>query len=331
MPALTLRQRSIFWLVVNAICWGAALPVVKPALSSISPFAFLTYRFMAAGIITLPLLLSQLHKLRPLGKNLFTILWVELIGTTLALGLLYEGLERTSALDASLIVTMTPVFMVLGGVLFLRESQEKHEWIGLVLALVGTIIFVVEPILAGRDRHTSEDSSLVGNLLVIVQNIVTVAYYLLAKRKYHRLPKLLVTSVSFWIGAISFGALTLWQSQLALAEFWQQTLLDFQIPSVILAVLYMATFGSIIGLTAYIKGQDGIEASEAGLFVYLEPLVYVPLAVLFLNERLSIVVVGAMALVGYGVFLAERRRPRSRGRLQIKSPRVKTRRKLART
>ena len=76
---------------------------------------------------------------------------------------------------------------------------------------------------------------------------------------------------------------------------------------VLLAVLYMSLFGSIIGLTAYIKGQDGMEASEASLFTYLQPLVYIPLSVLWLHEQLTLTMLVAMVLIGIGVYSAEKR------------------------
>lgn len=115
-------------MLLNTICWGAALPLVKPGLEVTTPFRFLFFRFTAATLIILPFLIWQLWKKPQLLTAVPKIIGLELIGTTLALSLLYVGLNHTSALEASLLTTTAPLFITLGGVIFLRERQEKHEW-----------------------------------------------------------------------------------------------------------------------------------------------------------------------------------------------------------
>ena len=53
------------------------------------------------------------------------LLGIELLGLPLPLILLYNGLDKTSALDASLIGATGPIFVVLGGIWFLHERQTK--------------------------------------------------------------------------------------------------------------------------------------------------------------------------------------------------------------
>ena len=69
----------------------------------------------------------------------------------------------------------------------------------------------------------------------------------------------------------------------------------------------MAIFGSVIGLIAYIKGQDKIEASEASLFSYLQPLIYLPLGVLLLKENISPQQLIGLGLIIIGVITAEKK------------------------
>lgn len=69
----------------------------------------------------------------------------------------------------------------------------------------------------------------------------------------------------------------------------------------------MAVFGSIVGLTAYIQGQDGIESSEASLFWYLQPLIAIPLAFIVLGEKALPLQWLGLGLVLIGVAIAERR------------------------
>lgn len=299
------RRFAIFLMLLNTVAWGAALPIVKPALEFITPYQFLLYRYIFAAIFSFPLLLYYLPKVKHIWKKISVIIGLELIGTTLALGMLYEGLSRTSSVQASLIATTTPIFIIVGGILFLREKEEKHEWVGLLLAVIGTLILTVEPMLRGTEGVGS--FSLAGNSLIFGQNLATAAYFLLAKKSYIGIPKLFVTTISYYVGMLSFlfiDTMTGHGQAVGLAQpMWQQ----LSHPSVLIAVLYMATFGSIIGLTAYIKGQDGMEASEASVFTYLQPLVFIPLSMLLLQEGISFIMFIAIAFIALGVWVSEYR------------------------
>lgn len=302
---LSKRIISYLLLVLNTVVWGAALVVVKPSLEITTPFRYLLYRFIIASVLILPVIWYYCSKIKNIQKKLVSIIAVELLGTTIALGLLYAGLSHTSALEASLLTSSTPIFTVLAGIWYLREREESREVVGLVLAAIGTLVLVLLPLFLGNDHLVVP--SVNGNLLIIGQNIATASYFVLAKKHYKKLPKLFVTGISFFVGAVSFAVLSLGEVGFSLNSFLAAVRLDLSAPSVWLASIYMALFGSIIGLTAYIKGQDGIEASEASLFGYLQPIVYIPLAVWFLGDVLYWQQLVGLGLVLVGVVVAERR------------------------
>jgi len=192
----------------------------------------------------------------------------------------------------------------------LRERQEKREWQGLLLTFLGTLFLTLEPWFGGQGSATNQTTvsaqTLWGNLLIIGQNITATIYFILAKSRYKGLPKLFVAGVSFWVGLISFLGLSLMETGFSLTKLWTAILADWSHPAVWVASIYMAVFGSIIGLTAYIQGQENVEASEASLFWYLQPLVYVPLGVLVLKEVITPWQIAALILVGLGVWWAQK-------------------------
>ncbi len=292
-------------LAITALFWGAGLVIVKPALEFTTPFRFLFYRYVGAVIFSLPILLHFLPKWKKLKKGLSKILGLELLGTTVSLSLLYTGLRYTSAIEASLIASTSPIFISILAIIFLREKVERHELIGLVLSFAGTLGLTLIPVL--HHGHQLENISLFGNLLIIGQNLTIAAYYVLAKKHYRYLPKFFVTTLSFYLGLITFLLLSLWQTgsyQQLLGEIHQ----DLQHFSVWLASGYMALFGSVIALTTYIKGQEKIEASEAALFNYLQPLIYIPLGILWLGEQVYWWQLLSLLIILIGVYLAEHRR-----------------------
>src|SRR3989344_5775140 len=294
-------------LLLNAAIWGAALPLVKPALAEVTPFQYLFYRYLLAVIFSLPVIIYLIHRYRPRLKTLLTIVLMETLGVGLALSLLYFGLNHTSSLQASFLALTSPVFIVVGGILFLREKEERHEAVGLILAIIGALILTLSPILSGESVQFKL-SSLSGNILVFGHNLSWAAYIFLAKKYYRSVPKLLIGFVSPLVGLIFFFILTLATlPHSPNLDLLGSFILPLSIGPVFWAALYMGLLGSIVAVPAYIYGNNAIEASEASLFAYLQPLITIPLATLWLHEQLTPMMITALVLTTLGVIIAEKR------------------------
>ena len=237
-------------------------------------------------------------KLKLSFKTYLKIIALEILGTPIALPILYQGLKLTSGLEASLLGATGPLFTILGGIIFLKEHESKREWRGLVLSFFGTLILVFEPLLTGKNHLLG--FSLLGNLLILGHNLLNTVYLLLAKKLYRKLPKLLVCSISYPIALSSLWLVLIFSNQ-------STALTLLSIPSVALASGYMAIFGSIIALFLLLYGQNLIEVSEASLFTYLNGIIAIPAAWFFLKEIPTWPMGLAIIFIAYGVFLAEKR------------------------
>lgn len=300
------RVRSYLLLLLSTLAWGALLPIVKYGFdhSQLTPYHYLLYRFLLAGILTLPFIVATIPKIPHLSRTIWKIVFFETLGTSIALGFLYVGLYQTSALAINLFGTALPVFVILGGVFFLHEREEKHEWHGVILAIIGTLALIVGSL--GSQTHTN--TTIFGLLCIVLYNIATVVYTLLAKKHYHPYPKLFITSVSFWIGALTFLVVAYLDDGSSVSTLLTYMKNDLTNPYALCTVLYAAIFGSIIGATAFMKGQDGIESSEASLFSYIQPIIYIPLGYFLLKEQASFFEVAALMFILYGVYSAEKRK-----------------------
>ena len=291
------RRGAYLALLYNALVWGAAFPIIKPALSIISPTQYLYLRFLVAGILSLPMFIWWYHKVRPTMKKLSLYLVMELVGSVLPLLILYEGLERTAALDASLIGATGPIFVVLGGVIFLHERQEKREWQGLALSMLGSLILVAEPLILGT--HTDTPSSSYGNILILLYNVVWAVYAVLAKKIYKTHPPLYFGAITYLATALVYGVMLSFSQSLPSIYLLTSNI------SVALPVLYMATLGSIVANICYLYAASRIEVSEANLFTYLNGVVAIPAAYFLLGERPSWLTLIAVLIIAYGVIRAE--------------------------
>lgn len=303
-PTRPNRPKAYFFLLLNTAIWGLAIPIVKLGYDhGLTPKSFLIDRYLIASLFSLPLILYFYSKHR---KTFFSfpyhrIIPIELLGTTFGLLLLYTGVRYTPAVEASLLSITWPIYATLGGVLFLKEKEEKHEITGFLIALIGSIVLVISPLF-----ESGFSGSLYGNGLIFLFTLVNAAYYLLAKKHYQHLNKWLVVSISSIVTFIGLSFIEI----IKLDSPFAQIILPFQQPSPwpLIAVFYMGILGSILALTFYLLGQNEIEASEASLFNYLQPIFAIPASIILLSDYPKPLDFFALGLILLGVFLAEKRK-----------------------
>ena len=299
------RSSAYIFLLGNTLLWGLAFPFIKLAFNQgLDPNIFLLGRYTLALLFSFPIIITILItqpkiKQQITLKNVLKIVSLEFLGTFITLFLLYQGLSRTSAIEASLISITWPLFVTLGGIFILKEKEQKHELAGLIITIIGTLILIIKPLLTAKIN-----GDFTGNLFILGQNVCIATYYLLTKKHYKGLNKWLTTHLSFWVGFIAFLTL-IFITQGSPFHTLITTLSSFSWSS--FAIFYMAFFGSIIGLTFYLLGQERIEASEASLFTYLQPVFAIPLSFFLLHEGISWIEFIALAVVIIGVYIAQKR------------------------
>lgn len=283
------RKIAYLALLTTAVIWGLAPPVIKYTLKFLSPVSFLFYRFLIASIlIALPLLL-KLRRAKPNKKDLLLYLFLGFLAGPLNLLLLFWGIEKTTASDASLISIISPILIILGGAFFLKEKVTKTERIGIAVTVVGTILAIIQPF---WENKAGAGTYLFGNSLVFLGTVIWVIFTLLAK-KNRQLDPFILSSSSFVVGLIVLLPITYHLSPLTLPA----------LPGLI----FMSVFSSIVAYFAYTYGLSKIEASEATLFTYLQPLFAVPASVAFLHEKLTLPFLSGAILIIIGVFVCEQR------------------------
>lgn len=286
------RTKAYLALLTTALIWGVAPPIIKHSLNFVTPVEFLTIRFLIVSLIIFPFFILKLKKHPFEKKDWPLLLLVSLCGTSFTLGFIFWGLSKTSSLDSAVIVATAPLMIVFGGAVFLKEIVTGREKLGLGLAFLGTLVAVVSPVL--NANGFSSQHSLSGNALIFISNISWAAYSLLSKKLSKKYPSFNITALSFFVGLISFLPLF----------FYQKSSNLFYInPQAWPAIIYMSTLGSIIAYFTYTYGVSLIEASEATLFTYLQPIFTAPLAVFWLKETVSQYFIFGAILIIIGVLL----------------------------
>ncbi len=300
------RLLSYLALLTTTAIWGIAGPVIKATLNvGLPPFTFLALRFLIAAAVISPFLIYYLRTHPEKWQHLPRLFFLSLLGTTATLALIFLGMERTTVLDATLITATAPIFIMVGGALFLRERVQPLEKIGTLVILAGVGITIIQPLL---ERGILAEENLVGNLLVFASNLTWAVYTLLSKKDYREHDPFLITSLSFVFGLLTFLPLAWLENPQLL------TIGSGLSTGALGGVLYMALFSSLAAYLLYGWGLSKIEASEAAPFFYLEPLFAVPLAYWWLGETVTFAFLIGAAVIAAGLLLIEYRPPQFRHR-----------------
>ena len=297
------RLRAYIYLLIVAVIWGIAGPVIKLTLKGLPPDIFITYRFLISSIIAIPLFAMQ-HTRLPRGRSvLFQILLYSLLNSVISLGLLFWGTSRTSLLNMSLISLFGPLLMVSFGYFFLKDHVTSREKVGTIIAFIGAAFIVVGPLI----KSNNGSGQLFGNLLIILSlSAGTFAGVLVKKLLRQGVSPDFLANISFIIGFIVLAPFTL------LTNGFDNTISVIKnLPLIFhLGVFYMGIVSGNIAYTLNNMGQKTIELSEAAPFAYLYPIISAVMAIFLLGDRLTIPIMAGAIVTFAGVFLAEWKKKR---------------------
>jgi drug/metabolite transporter (DMT)-like permease len=292
---LSNRQLAILALAGACIIWGAASPIFKWSMQEIPPYTLAFLRFMLAAVFVLPFVYKNLtiHK-----SDFNKILTLAAVGITLHIALYFVGLQLTSSINVPILSAIMPILLILGSIWYLKEKLKKRFIIGSGISVIGILIITVEPLLV-----TGPDGSIPGNILIILSVLCGVIYTLLLKKYSLPYSSLTIVFWTFLLGALLF--LPAFATELMLlnpfANFDEKA---------IIGVGFGAIFSSAIAYFLYAFGLKYLTASEAGIFIYLEPIITVLVAVPLLHEIVHPTYIIGSLVVFAGLFIAEVHRHR---------------------
>lgn len=292
---MTIKQKAVLSLIVANIIWGAAAPIFKWSLTNISPFLLAFLRFSVASIILFPF---AYNKLRIAKEDLLKIMVVGVFGVGIHIPLFFFGLQLTPSINAPIIASAGPVFIIILSILLLKEKPRKKVILGTLVSLLGVIVIIGRPFI----EQGFFNASFTGNLLILLAVITGVFYTIYSKELLFKYSPITVTFWSFVIGSIAFIPFLVSE----LSNPATNLILNYK---GIIGVIFGIVFSSTIGYYLYQWGIQKIQANEVGIFTYIDPIVAIMIAYPLLGEVITPVFVIGSILVFGGIFVAEGRFP----------------------
>ena len=281
-------MKTKIWIALIAlyIVWGSTYLAIRFAVETIPPFLQAGLRFFISGVI---LVLWR----RAAGDELPTrIQWrsVTIIGTLLLLGgngLVSFAEQRIASGVAALIVGTVPLWLVL--IEALRPGGVKPTWhaiVGLIVGFGGIYLLVGPSELTGKLQFDT-----IGTVAVIIASFLWSLGSIYSRSADVPKSALMTTGAEMLAGSVPIFLVSL-----VLGE-WQ----TFDIAQVSteswLGLIYLITFGSMIGFVAYIWLLQNAPISLVATYAYVNPLVAVLLGHWFVQEALTPRILAAAGII----------------------------------
>ncbi len=264
-------------IVVACLLWGATFFFGKIALRELTVLQLTLGRFLVAAAVLMPLALWAREWPRRADWPKFAL--AAFLGVPVTFVLQYGGLAFTTSTDAALIVGGFPLVMAIGASLFRGERLGRAGWGVVLLSTVGVGLVIGSP-----------QGGWLGRVLVLVSLMAAVSWVVLTKGLLERYSPVATTAWVLGLGSLMTLPITL---------FWDGLPDTTLSASVIGSILALGTGCTAVTFTLWNWGLEHIEASRAGVFVNLEPVVGVFLGVTILGEPLV-----ASSLVGGFIVVA---------------------------
>lgn len=281
------------WIAIGAISTAAIF--IRFAQSGLSSLTIATFRMLLSSIVLLPIFFSK-H----LGEvnsviRLRTGLLIILSGFFLSLHFYswVSSLEFTNVTSSVVLVTTTPIWVTIISVFWLKEKIRRGFWIGLLVAMVGTIVITRSS--AGFSLFAADDDlSIKGNLLALIGAWCAAGYVLIGKRVRESL-----STIAYIFLVYACSALIL----LIIAAVSGQPLLVFT-PKDWLWLVLLALIPQLIGHSLINWALGVLPAAKVSIALLGEPVGASLLALVFLKEIPSGNEVIGGGLILAGIYLA---------------------------
>ncbi len=275
--------------------YGANHTIAKDLMPTvIQPFGFILLRVSGAALLfwvaSLFLPREKIDR-----KDWLRFVACALFGMAINMLSFFKGLSLSTPINSSVVITLSPVLLLVLSAIFLKERVTLLKSIGIGLGLAGALLLI----LFGMKEQPNAPNIPLGNLLFVLNASSYSVYLILVKpiaNKYRPVTLmkwffLFAVIINLPIGLSEFTQVQ-WTA-LSLGSIWRMLF-------VIIGTTFLTYLFNIYALKI-------LSPSTIGAFMYLQPLLATLIAVLVGSDILTTLRIFAAVLIFTGVYISSRK------------------------
>lgn len=276
-------------LVFIQVLFGANFVISKIVVGTMDPVYFAAIRFVVSGLVLVAFQFFRGQALKVSKDSVGLLIALAIFGIGLGQALFMLGLEKTTAVNTSLISSMIPIF-----VFIINKIRGIAEWdflkvMGLLLSFFGVLI------LRNVEEFNLAQDGLQGDLLVLGACFCLGMMLSFSGDLFKRESAVTGSAHMFWLGGL---ALFPWMFFREIGDVSHMGSADFLGP--FLFAIFGATCLTYL-LNNWVLAK--VDSTIVGLFIFLQPVIAAFLAYLFLSEPITLRMTISFLMILGGVFM----------------------------
>lgn len=287
-----IKVHSALFLV--AVIYGANYSIAKIALPEyLQPFGFILLRILTATLLFWLFSLTQVpEKIK--GWADYKLLFVcAIFGVGINMLAFFYGLSLTNPINASVIMTFSPIMVLLTAYMLGKERLTPLKIVGVLVGALGALLLVT------KNGVSISQGTFIGDIFIIVNGSSYAIYLVLVKPLMATYKPITVIKWIFLFGSIftiPFGFNEL------VATNWSIIPIDAW-----LSIGYVLFFATFVVYILNIWSLKFVNSSVVGIYIYLQPIVSTLVAVSFRGDQLDLLTVLYSLLIMVGVYIVSKR------------------------
>ena len=257
----------------------------------IGAFGLVQLRLIGAGFIFFIVSLFA-PKQKIDTADYIRLFFAALLGMCINMLMFLKGLELSTPINSSVIITLTPVMVLVLSYIFLKEKIGILKLGGIMIGFAGALILIFY----SKKVNINAPNTTLGNIMFLINASAFAGYLVLSKPLTQKYNTLVLMKWMFLIGIILAFPITFkefsavkWAS-LPFEAVWRMTF-------VVIGTTFLTYLLNMYALKS-------LPASTIGAFIYLQPPIAIIYAIITGNDTLDMVKIIAMILVFSGVYFA---------------------------
>lgn len=302
------KQHGHLSLIVSSIVFGLNIPVARTIIPDIvDPFLMTFLRMIGAAVLFWIASLFTKKEYVP-RKDVFLFFFSAVVAIVVNQTFFIVGLSKTSPIDASLVVTLSPIITMLLAAIFIKEPITWLKTIGVLIGASGALVLILS------SSQTGASGNFIGNLFVLFSVTSYALYLTLFKNLISRYSPITSMKWMFLFATI----LTYPMSHKAIVET-NFAAFDASVYLRIGFVVALATFFTYMLIPI---GQKTLRPTTISMYNYLQPITASFLAVAIGMDRFGWDKIISTVLVFTGVYIVTQ----SKSRVQLYKEKISNRR-----
>lgn len=274
-----MKRTIISWalLIICNMMWALQFTCIKLTQDQAGPYFTVWGPMLLATIFLAPFALKDF---RSNGKNIKDILvfvQLGLLGAFPAQVLMTWGTQYSLASNAAILTLSLPVVTALFAFLLLNEKMNKIRWISFIIAIVGVILCSTGDI----EQMNFSSKYALGNILIFLAIVGNAYYNVGIKRIAEKYTEMELVFYTYVVLIILLTPLVLYYEPdvfQRIPSFTMQTWTGLSL---------LTVFHNFLSMILFFKALKMLDAMQVALSNYLITFMGLPVAAIWLGEKLN--------------------------------------------